>query len=220
MVSDWKNSRVVDDPFHCRLFYLRPVFSYSQCVGFFLCFAPAMTILPFVADNLALGSIVAFGSGVAVVLAISMGGVNAIVGTAISASLLPPIVNCGLCLALAIQFHHRDDNTSQKGQEWARLGGISLSLFVMNLIIIIFVGLLCFRYVKNIYPQSVENLVKDKSKSVVAGKNFDGIHNHKSNGIKTPLHDNAPRESENNAISRMNTTTTDMGDYAEDYVYD
>jgi hypothetical protein len=30
------------------------------------------------------------------------GGVNALVGVAISASLLPPIVNCGICCAFAI----------------------------------------------------------------------------------------------------------------------
>ena len=46
----------------------------------------------------------AAASGVAVILAVSKGGFNAIVGTAISASLLPPIVNSGLCLALGIQF--------------------------------------------------------------------------------------------------------------------
>lgn len=51
--------------------------------------------------GLAYGFVVAFASGIAVVVAITMGGVNAIVGTAISASLLPPVVNSGICLSLA-----------------------------------------------------------------------------------------------------------------------
>lgn len=44
---------------------------------------------------------VAAPSGMGVVLALSKGGFSAIVGTAISASLLPPLVNCGMCLAIA-----------------------------------------------------------------------------------------------------------------------
>jgi uncharacterized membrane protein len=55
----------------------------------------------FLVVGLAYGFVVAFASGIAVVVAITMGGVNAIVGTAISASLLPPVVNSGICLSLA-----------------------------------------------------------------------------------------------------------------------
>jgi len=47
---------------------------------------------------------VAAPSGVAVVVAVSRGGVNAVVGSAISASLLPPIVNSGLSLAFALLY--------------------------------------------------------------------------------------------------------------------
>ncbi len=53
-------------------------------------------------SGLILGLIVAVASGIAVVLGISKGGVSAIVGVAISASLLPPIVNSGLCLSFAL----------------------------------------------------------------------------------------------------------------------
>jgi uncharacterized hydrophobic protein (TIGR00341 family) len=47
---------------------------------------------------------IAAPSGVAVVVAVSRGGVNAVVGSAISASLLPPIVNSGICLAFAMLY--------------------------------------------------------------------------------------------------------------------
>ena len=52
--------------------------------------------------NLLAGLVVATASGFVVGVAITGGGVNALVGVAISASLLPPIVNCGMCCAFAI----------------------------------------------------------------------------------------------------------------------
>ena len=52
--------------------------------------------------NLLAGLVVATASGFVVGVAITGGGINALVGVAISASLLPPIVNCGICTAFAI----------------------------------------------------------------------------------------------------------------------
>ena len=52
--------------------------------------------------NLLAGVLVATASGFVVGVAITGGGINALVGVAISASLLPPIVNCGICCAFAI----------------------------------------------------------------------------------------------------------------------
>jgi hypothetical protein len=53
-----------------------------------------------IVSSLTLGFIVAAPSGVCAILGVSRGGLNAIIGTAISASLLPPVVNCGVCLGL------------------------------------------------------------------------------------------------------------------------
>jgi uncharacterized membrane protein len=47
------------------------------------------------------GTLVAVPSGFAVVLAMTGGSQNALVGVAIAAALLPPVVNAGLCFALA-----------------------------------------------------------------------------------------------------------------------
>ena len=55
--------------------------------------------------GLVAGSVVAAASGMGVILALSKGGVNAIVGTSISASLLPPCVNTGICTAYVICIH-------------------------------------------------------------------------------------------------------------------
>jgi hypothetical protein len=77
-----------------------------------------------------MGFIVAAPSGVAVILAVSKGGFNAIVGTAISASLLPPIVNSGLCLALGIQFSTNDISSDNNlGHKYLQFAGVLLHNF-------------------------------------------------------------------------------------------
>ena len=55
----------------------------------------------------------AAASGIGVILALSKGGVNAIVGTSISASLLPPCVNSGLCTAYLLCILYLSNDTSQ-----------------------------------------------------------------------------------------------------------
>lgn len=77
------------------------------------------------AINLIGGFIVALASGIAVVVAVTMGGVNAIVGTAISASLLPPIVNCGICLAMSLKYHF-DDDSGHDAYQYSLFGSVSL----------------------------------------------------------------------------------------------
>ena len=53
------------------------------------------------AASLISGTVIALPSGFALVLAMTGGSQNALVGVAIAAALLPPIVNAGLCFALA-----------------------------------------------------------------------------------------------------------------------
>jgi uncharacterized membrane protein len=48
------------------------------------------------------GAIVAALSGTAVALAESNANISSVVGTAIAAALLPPTVNCGICLSYVI----------------------------------------------------------------------------------------------------------------------
>eukprot|EP01031_Cornospumella_fuschlensis_P027218 gene27218-32884_t len=127
------------------------------------------------ARNLILGFIVAFASGIAVVVAISMGGVNAIVGTAISASLLPPIVNCGICLAMALKIRLADEKLKD-AEDYAVFGIVSLALFAVNFIVIVITGFVTFRFVKNVRPvtdnqhsHSVDSNSSTHSASVLSG---------------------------------------------------
>lgn len=70
----------------------------------------------------------------AVVVAISMGGLNAIVGTAISASLLPPIVNAGLCLAMAIKFSLANKSYDD-AQDYAVFGAVGNTSSLLHVVL-------------------------------------------------------------------------------------
>ena len=89
------------------------------------------------ASNLIYRFIVAFASGIAVVLEITMGGVNAIVGTAISASLLPPIVNSGMCMAMALLYNIKqnpgDPDISKDVQDYYVYSGVSNIYRIFNM---------------------------------------------------------------------------------------
>ncbi len=75
--------------------------------------------------NLIFGFIAAVGAGIAVVIAMTSGGANAVVGSAISASLLPPIVNSGMCLTMALKYRYSNGAT-EDANHFATVGGVSL----------------------------------------------------------------------------------------------
>lgn len=80
--------------------------------------------------NLLSSFFVSIFAGTAVVLVVTMGGaVNALVGTVISASLLPPIVNCGMCLIMGMKYRMID---GKKGDayEYSIVGVVSLIIFI------------------------------------------------------------------------------------------
>jgi len=63
------------------------------------------------------GLAIAFPSGCAIALGITGGGINALVGAAISAALLPPVVNAAMNLFLSI-WYHSYGNLRQIGYIW------------------------------------------------------------------------------------------------------
>ena len=68
------------------------------------------------------------------------GGPTAIVGVAIAASLLPPIVNVGMTLAFAIAGAQRVDQGT--ADEYFKISGISFALYCVNVTCIYLVCLL------------------------------------------------------------------------------
>merc|ERR1711920_487267 len=73
---------------------------------------------------LAWGAGVAAPSGVGVALGVSSDQVSALIGVAISAALLPPIVNSGLCLASALVFYVNPLYEMDIASRWFEIGYI------------------------------------------------------------------------------------------------
>jgi len=113
--------------------------------------------------NLLTGFAIAIPSGVGVSLAITGGGINALVGVAISAALLPPIVNSGIGLAMGL--FYAGAGHPGESDHFLMLSLVSCLLFVVNLITILLVGLFMFR-LKNVEP------LKDRSAEWRTGMQF------------------------------------------------
>lgn len=113
-----------------------------------------------VAEGLAIGLAIAIPSGMGVALSILGNNTTSLVGVAISASLLPPAVNCGIAFAYAAVGFQRDpdavddDHISDftTSESYTHLGGISLALTVVNIVAIFFSAWAIFR-IKEITPQ-------------------------------------------------------------------
>eukprot|EP01121_Diplochlamys_sp_Union-15-3_P010971 TRINITY_DN3143_c0_g1_i2.p1 TRINITY_DN3143_c0_g1~~TRINITY_DN3143_c0_g1_i2.p1 ORF type:complete len:233 (-),score=45.61 TRINITY_DN3143_c0_g1_i2:37-657(-) len=105
------------------------------------------------------GIAIAIPSGVGVALAITGGGANALVGIAISASLLPPVVNSGINLVYGVMamFMHFDEGnagsprTKEKGKEWLQISMYAFILFAINFVLIYVTALIMFK-IKRLTP--------------------------------------------------------------------
>jgi len=105
---------------------------------------------------LADGAYIAAASGVGVALSVLGDYISTVVGVAISASLLPPAVNCGMLLAFVLyeisfpQFVHGENTPVYDREENIFMALISLTLTIEN-VIIIFVVSRCMFWIKNVY---------------------------------------------------------------------
>eukprot|EP00939_MAST-03C_sp_MAST-3C-sp1_P002149 g2149.t1 len=88
------------------------------------------------------GIFVAIASGVGVAIGVMQGGVSTLVGIAISAALLPPVVNCGLCFAL--HFTSNTDKAHFADDYFLSMSVYSGSLFLLNVICIVVCAYLTF----------------------------------------------------------------------------
>eukprot|EP01128_Nolandella_sp_AFSM9_P009892 TRINITY_DN658_c0_g1_i1.p1 TRINITY_DN658_c0_g1~~TRINITY_DN658_c0_g1_i1.p1 ORF type:complete len:269 (-),score=23.00 TRINITY_DN658_c0_g1_i1:225-1031(-) len=100
------------------------------------------------------GFAVALPSGFGVALAVVGNQVNSLVGVAISAALLPPIVNSGMCFVyafLAPVFHDFVDR-----DYFLRISAVSFALFLVNLFTIYLSALLMFK-IKSLAPTNTKS---------------------------------------------------------------
>ena len=90
------------------------------------------------------GFIIALASGVVVANAITSSGVNSLVGVAISASLLPPIVNSGIMIVFAFDIAKGCARSSQmctySRNDFLKDAGISFALYAINFFVIVIVA--------------------------------------------------------------------------------
>eukprot|EP00005_Dracoamoeba_jomungandri_P014495 CAMPEP_0174275110 /NCGR_PEP_ID=MMETSP0439-20130205/59650_1 /TAXON_ID=0 /ORGANISM="Stereomyxa ramosa, Strain Chinc5" /LENGTH=357 /DNA_ID=CAMNT_0015367189 /DNA_START=957 /DNA_END=2030 /DNA_ORIENTATION=+ len=93
---------------------------------------------------LLIGILVAAPSGAGVALSVTSGGVNTLVGVAISASLLPPAVNTGIEFLYGI-FGPFVIGDSVRHAQHLRIAGISFCLVLVNIACINIVGMLFFK---------------------------------------------------------------------------
>jgi len=98
------------------------------------------------------GFFVAIPSGMGVALGMTAGGINALVGVAISAALLPPMVNVGICFSLGLWYSVYDE--PEEANTWFEKSGCSLLLYLTNIICIFVMAMLVFK-LKNISKSSM-----------------------------------------------------------------
>lgn len=101
---------------------------------------------------------IAFFSGIGVALGLLDESTSSLVGVAISASLLPPAVNCGILFIFAAQIRFNENNALSRDREFANdeghfitMGIMSLSLTAVNILVVWLAAALMFR-LKEVLP--------------------------------------------------------------------
>ncbi|CAB9497030.1 Domain of unknown function (DUF389) [Seminavis robusta] len=99
------------------------------------------------------GVAVAIPSGAGVCLSILGGNTSSLVGVAISASLLPPAVNAGICFmhSILLAFDVVTVDNDYTAGDFAQIGAISFTLTVVNIVCIWAAGILMFHF-KEVAP--------------------------------------------------------------------
>lgn len=92
------------------------------------------------------GILVAIPSGVGVALSIANGGINALIGVAISISLLPPVVNCGITFTFGLTASILQ--MVDTANAYFSLAKYSMFLFVINWAAILIFGVLTLKLKK------------------------------------------------------------------------
>mmetsp|Transcript_9291 Transcript_9291/g.13760 ORF Transcript_9291/g.13760 Transcript_9291/m.13760 type:complete len:379 (+) Transcript_9291:23-1159(+) len=100
--------------------------------------------------GLAYGLAIAIPSGIGVALSVVGNVVNSLVGVAISAALLPPIVNSGMNLTFGLIAPLWFENYEKRNIH-LRISGISMLLFLLNVVVILCLGV-CTLIIKRQAP--------------------------------------------------------------------
>ena len=110
------------------------------------------------AKGLLIGMAIAIPSGMGVCLSILGGNTSSLVGVAISASLLPPAVNTGVCFVYSIFLKAGwvESGVGENANYFFELGAISFALTVLNIACIWVSGIVMFE-IKEVAPTQQKN---------------------------------------------------------------
>lgn len=110
-------------------------------------------------------------------VALSILGNNtaSLVGVAISASLLPPAVNAGICWAHAILIQF--DDTMENTEDFVSIGAISFALTCVNIVCIWVSGILMF---------TIKEVAPSEKKSAFWSRDIKTARAIRKNGVKDP----------------------------------
>ena len=127
------------------------------------------------ATGLLTGLAVAIPSGAGVCLSILGGNTSSLVGVAISASLLPPAVNAGICFMYAILLKSDavTTNSQKSATDLVIIGGISFALTVLNIVCIWVAGIIMF-HIKEVAPAEEKGAFWDRDIRVARELNKKG----------------------------------------------
>lgn len=110
--------------------------------------------------GLGFGVAVALLSGAGVALSITGDNAASLVGVAISASLLPPVVNAGMCWCLAAACRTGWRPANACAADFATLGGYSLALTFVNIVGILIAAVVMF-WIKEVAPRRSRGTIFD-----------------------------------------------------------
>eukprot|EP00698_Gefionella_okellyi_P009986 TRINITY_DN2569_c0_g1_i3.p2 TRINITY_DN2569_c0_g1~~TRINITY_DN2569_c0_g1_i3.p2 ORF type:complete len:187 (-),score=39.00 TRINITY_DN2569_c0_g1_i3:76-636(-) len=99
--------------------------------------------------SLLVGLVFAGASGGGVALSVVADNMSGLVGVAIAASLLPPVVNCGVCLSYGLILSGAGNTVA--GAQALYISGMSFALFALNMALIYVMGLILFK-LKGVLP--------------------------------------------------------------------
>jgi len=150
---------------------------YSEIVAFMLCFLSGFCVAVGFAhwgedlgwptpemesrgipSGLIIGIVIAIPSGVGVALSVLSNNAASLVGVAISAALLPPAVNVGICFYYALyQTFYTDRVFEMSSSEFMMIGAISFSLYLLNIVCIFLAAVVMFKYKEVYAPRNKMN---------------------------------------------------------------
>lgn len=141
--------------------------------------------------SLLIGLAIAVPSGVGVAYSICSANTGGLVGVAISASLLPPAVNCGLCWGYAAVAGDLSDEPYDR-LELVRMGGVSLLLTLVNILAIVAVGSLSF-VLNRVAPGMGTPTAEAMADLKVANGNEEAINDKTKENLKKEIDRNPER---------------------------